>query len=120
MIIWITRITRYIDYITEYGTSLKNFLIIALTILPNLLILTIPISSFVAVIFLYNKLIKNNEIIIFQNSGLKKSNLLLPVFFMSLFAMLFSYYLTFYLLRIGNTKFDKTRMELKNDAVKVL
>lgn len=120
LVIWITRVTRYINYITEYGTSLRNFLIIIFNILPSLLTLTIPLSSFITVIFLYNKLIKNNELIIFQNAGLKKRQLLLPVFFMSLIALLFLYYLTFSLLRISNVKFNETKMELKNDAVKVL
>lgn len=119
-IIWITRIIRYIYYITEYGLNIKNFITIILNILPNLLMLTIPVSAFMSTIFLYNKLIKNNELIIFQNSGLKTMHLITPILMMSIFILIISYSITLHFLVLSNIKFENIKDSMKNDAVKVL
>lgn len=120
MVVWITRTTRYIYYITDYGLSFVNFIVIIVNVLPNLLMLTLPISSFMSIIFSYNKLIKNNELIIFQNLGLKKINFLIPVFIFSFFVSILYYTITLYLLQLSNIKFEKIKLSMRNDAVKVL
>lgn len=119
-IIWITRIIRYIYYITEYGLNIKNFLTIIVNVLPSLLLLTIPVSAFMSIIFLYNKLIKNNELIIFQNAGLKTKHFMIPILIMSIIIVTISYSITLHFLVLSNIKFENTKEYMKNDAVKVL
>ena len=120
MIVWITRTIRYVYYITNYGISLKNFVTIITCILPELLMITIPISAFISVIFVYNKMTKNNELIILQSSGVRKINCLVPVLFSSIFVLILSYSITIYLMQRCSVAFENTKQSTKNDAIKVL
>ena len=119
-IIWITRTIRYLYFITEYGVDFRTFLLIITTILPDLLLLSIPISSFLAVMFLYNKLIKNNELLILQNAGVSKIGFIFPVLFLSLFTMIISYFITLYLSPKSNMIFENQKKSISSDIVNVL
>ena len=119
-IIWITRTIRYLYFITEYGVDFRNFLLIIVSILPDLLLLSIPISTFLSVMFLYNKLIKNNELLILQNAGVNKFGFLSPVIFLSIIACFFCYFITFYLSPKSNTVFENQKVAVSNDIANVL
>lgn len=120
IIIWITRTIRYVYFITEYGIDLKTFILIITLILPDLLIFSIPISTFLAIIFLYNKLIKNNEMVILQNAGVGKSGFLFPPFVLSLIVMFCLYSITLYLSPKSNRIFEEQKEEIRNNMVNVL
>ena len=119
-IIWITRTIRYLYFITEYGVDFRNFLLIITSILPDLLIFSIPISAFLSVMFLYNKLIKNNELLILQNAGVNKKGFLIPVLLLSFVAVGFCYFITFYLSPKSNIMFENQKITVKNDIANVL
>ena len=119
-IIWITRTIRYLYFITEYGIDFRNFLLIIVSILPDLLLLSVPISTFLSVMFLYNKLIKNNELLILQNAGVSKFGFLSPVIFLSIIASIFCYFITFYLSPKANTVFENQKVAVSNDIANVL
>ena len=120
IIIWITRTIRYIYFITEYGIDFKTFLLIISLILPDLLNFSIPISIFLSIIFVYNKLIKNNELIILQNAGVTKNGFLFPPFVLSIFIMGFLYFITLYLSPKSNIMFETQKEEIRNNMMNVL
>lgn len=119
-IIWITRVINYLSFITEYGISLKNFLIIISYVIPNMLLITIPISIILTAITVNNKLIKNNELIILQNTGVSKQKLIIPIAILNVFIAIFMYGLTFYLIPYVNVKFDEMKILIKNDISNLL
>ena len=90
-IICITRITRYIGYITEYGLTVGNFLKMIALIVPNMIVITTPITLIISTIFVMNKFMSSNELIILQNFSINKFNLLKPLLILNIIAMLFSY-----------------------------
>ncbi len=119
-IIWTTRIIRYISYITDYGVDLIGFIRIIISVLPNLLLITIPISAFITIIFCYNKLIKNNELIILQNSGLKLFDMITPPLIMSFFLCAFSFLVILYFLPKSNVEFENIKVYLRNSITNIL
>lgn len=119
-IIWITRIIKYIFFITEYGLDFKSFFKIIISVLPNLLLITFPLSAFISIIFFYNKLIKNNELIILQNSGLTKTHLLLPSLFLSIFICFMSFSITLYFLPKNNIEFENIKIYMKSSIANIL
>lgn len=118
--IWVTRSIRYLGYITKYGLSFNEFFEIILSVLPNLLVLIIPICTFISTIIYYSKINKNNELIILQNSGLRKKDLLIPSFSIGLISCLVLYFIMFYILPRGNILFSKLYDSMRHNAVKFL
>lgn len=95
-------------------------MILIVLILPSLLTIIIPISLIITNITTYNKLIKNNEIVILQNCGIKNNLILFPSFLLSLFACLLILYLTFYSIPNAEKNFEKLKDYIKNDITNII
>jgi lipopolysaccharide export LptBFGC system permease protein LptF len=113
-------VINYLEYITEYGLSLRNFITIILLVLPNLLLITVPLSLFLSVIFTYNKLIKNNEIIILQSVGVKKPHLIEPVAYFNVIVALLLYLNTMFFIPKTNRQSDNMKEVMKNDLINLM
>lgn len=118
--IWVTRSIRYLEYITKYGLSFSEFFEVILSVLPNLLVLIIPICTFISIILYYSKINKNNELVILENSGLSKKSLLIPSFLIGLISCFILYFIMFYILPKGNIMFSKLYNSMRYNAVKFL
>ena len=119
-IICITRITRYIGYITEYGLTVGNFLKMIALIVPNMIVITTPITLIISTIFVMNKFMSSNELIILQNFSINKFNLLKPLLILNIIAMLFSYYIILFFEAEVNIKYDKLVANIKQDLVNLV
>ncbi len=51
-IIWLTRIIRYLDFVTDKNMHIYDFLSLILLLLPMLGEVLLPVITFIAVIFL--------------------------------------------------------------------
>lgn len=119
-IIWVTRSIKYIKYITEYGLEINIFFQVILLILPPLMLIILPISIIITNILIYNKLIKNNELIILQNSGVSKKSILFASFLLSLACSSYIFYLTFFLIPKTDYKLINIQKNMKNNIINVL
>jgi lipopolysaccharide export LptBFGC system permease protein LptF len=109
-----------LEYITEYGLSVKNFIAIISLLLPNLLIITTPLSLFLSVTFAYAKLVKNNEIVILQSVGVKKSQLTKPVIYLNVIATVLLCLNVMFFIPQTNKKSDNMKEIMKNDIVNLM
>jgi lipopolysaccharide export system permease protein len=119
-IIWITRIINYLEYITEYGLGVKNFIIIILLLLPGLLTITASLSLFLSVIFAYDRLIKNNEMVILQNAGVGKFQLVKPTIYLSAIVVALLFFNTMFLIPKTNKQFSHMKEIMKNDIINLM
>ncbi len=71
-LIWFSRAISFVSYITENGVEVQQIISLFVLILPWLLLFIVPVSLFVAILIIFNRLIVNNEITILKNSGLTK------------------------------------------------
>jgi len=76
--LWLAQSLRYVDIVVENGAPLHMFVWLALLTLPTFLSLTLPIALFVAVIFTYNRLTHDSELIAMRASGLSPRSLAAP------------------------------------------
>lgn len=117
---WLTRSIGYFDYITNYGLSLIDFIKITSSILPNILILVIPICSSIATIIYYTRISQNNELVILRNSGLNKRKLIISPFISGLIVCMFSYFIMFSLIPKANLAFEQAVNLLKRNFVNII
>ena len=77
-IVWLSRSLKYIDLIINKGLSLSSYFWFVSLIAPKILALLLPLISFVAVIYTYQKLKGESELLIIETFGLSKLFLMVP------------------------------------------
>src|SRR5918911_1969275 len=78
--IWLAQSLRLIDLIVNRGLSAELFLYLALLILPRFLDVVLPIGAFIAVLFVFNRLTSESELVVMRAAGLSPLSLARPVF----------------------------------------
>ena len=77
-IVWLSRSLKYIDLIINKGLSLSSYFWFVSLIAPKILALLLPLISFVAVIYTYQKLKGESELLVIETFGLSKLFLMVP------------------------------------------
>ena len=97
-IVWLSRSLKYIDLIINKGLSLSSYFWFVSLIAPKILALLLPLISFVAVMYTYQKLKGESELLIIETFGLSKLFLMIPAIMfggiVALFLLLIEVYLS--------------------------
>lgn len=115
LLIWFSRAIGFVKYVTENGVSLSQFFYLFILILPWLLIFIAPISLFAAILLIFNRMLTNNEITIFKNSGLTKLQICYPVILLATIISLFCFIVSFYLMPYANKELRLSRVNIENN-----
>ena len=78
--VWLVELLRLIDLIVNRGLSLGLFLYLAMLILPRFIDAVLPIAVFIAVLFTYNRLITESELVVMRSAGVSQLSLARPAF----------------------------------------
>ena len=119
-IVWLMQALRYIDFIVNQGVSIVLFLKLTLLLVPWLLLTIIPPAFFCAVIFTYNKLHSDSELVVMQTMGLDKWRLTQPALRVGLCITAIAYLISFYLQPLSYQAFRDTQLFLRNNYVSIL
>ncbi len=119
-IVWLMQALRYIDFIVNQGVSILLFLKLTLMLVPFLLLTIIPPAFFCAVIFTYNKLQADSELVVMQSMGLDKWRLTMPALRVGLWFTLIAYFLALYLQPLSFRSFQDMKVFLRNNYVSIL
>src|SRR6476659_5609331 len=68
--VWLAQSLRLVDLIVNRGLSAELFLYLALLILPRFLDIVLPIGAFIAVLFTFNRLTSESELVAMRSVGL--------------------------------------------------
>src|ERR1051326_8833097 len=78
--VWLAQSLRLIDLIVNRGLSVELFLFLALLILPRFLDIVLPVGAFIAVLFVFNRLTSESELVVMRSAGMGPLSLARPVF----------------------------------------
>jgi len=73
LIVWVLQAVNYLDFVSEDGHSFKVYFMYSLLSLPKIYSKLILFVFFISVFFTISRYEENNEILIFWNYGIKKS-----------------------------------------------
>lgn len=118
--VWLVQALRLIDLIVNRGLSVAIFLHLAILILPRFIDVVLPIAVFVAVLFVYNKLIAESELVVMRAAGVSPLALAGPALFTGAVGTLLLYALSLYLLPAANRSFKDLQFEIRNRFASVL
>lgn len=102
-------LSQFLKFINQYlskGFDLSSIVYLLILILPPLIVYVAPITIFCSIYYVYNKLLSDNEIVIFETSGISRYKLALP-------AITFAAIITIscYLITIFVTPYFKREMQ---------
>src|SRR6266487_5219909 len=112
--IWLAQSLRLIDLIVNRGLSIDVFLYLAALILPRFLDIVLPIGVFIAVLFTFNRLTAESELVVMRSSGLSHVALAKPVLMLAGIAFLVLMSLSVYFLPASNRAFKDLQFEIRS------
>src|SRR6266581_4853900 len=115
--IWLAQSLRLIDLIVNRSLSIDIFLYLAALILPRFLDIVLPIGVFIAVLFTFNRLTAESELVVMRSSGLSHVALAKPVLMLAGIAFLVLMSLSVYFLPASNRAFKDLQFEIRNRFV---
>lgn len=80
-------------YLIDRGVQLYHFFYLSTLIIPYLLFAILPFVTMISVIYIYNKLVEEKQLIILQICGNSNIKLIQPVLYFAIIVSILSYYL---------------------------
>lgn len=77
-IVWLTQSLRFLQLVMNRGLPLGTWLELTTYMLPGFFTLILPIAYFCVVLFVYNKLSMDKELVVVQAAGMSRAALALP------------------------------------------
>lgn len=118
--IWLTQSLRFIDIVINKGLPFTTFLRLTLYLFPDIFGVILPIAFFISVLFTYNKLENDHELIIYRAVGISDIKLATPVFMLGLLIMVFLYYVNISLMPKTLRHFKDMEYTIRNQASAIL
>lgn len=119
-VVWLTQSLRFVDLIINKGLSFGLFVYMTALLLPSLLSTILPIALFVAVIYVYHRLIIDSEILVLKASGVSNLRLVAPAVFMALVVMTGSYAINLHFMPSGFRAFKDLQAQIRDSFATVL
>jgi lipopolysaccharide export system permease protein len=118
--VWLVQSLRLVDLIVNRGLSVGLFAYLAALILPRLVDVVLPIAVFVAILFVYNKLIAESELVVMRATGMSSGALARPAVLVGIFATVVLYAQSLYLTPAANRAFKDLQFQIRNRFASVL
>ena len=68
-IMWLFQTIRLLEIVINRGAPISNFLLMSVTVIPLWLTIAVPISAFVAVVWVFQRAVADRELLVMQASG---------------------------------------------------
>ena len=91
-IIWLTQSLRFVDLITNKGIAVSLFAKLTSLLMPRIFTILCPISLFAAVLFVYNRMLSDRELVVMKAAGITPWQNAKPAVFLGLAMACFNFY----------------------------
>lgn len=119
-VLWLTQSLRFVEMIVSKGISALTFLALTLLLMPTFLVVIIPISLFAVVLFTYNKLNVDRELVVMRAAGLSHWALARPGLALGIAATVVGWLMTLWLIPMSVGAFRDLQWGIRNDLSNVL
>ena len=119
-VVWLIQSLRFVEMIVNRGLSVAVFIWFTALLLPSFISVILPIAMLIAVLFTYNRLMVDSELVVMRAAGLSHRRLAAPAIVLAALATLFAYGLTLYILPASYHQFKETQAEIRNTYTSVL
>ncbi|MCR5506626.1 MAG: LPS export ABC transporter permease LptF [bacterium] len=119
-IAWLSQVIRLLSYLVNNNIGFWSFLKMTSLLIPDLLVIIFPIALFAVILFVYNKLTSDKELIIMEAVGMSARDLSRPTIILSIIITLICFLVTLYFSPIYATKYRTFIFDNQNDVSALL
>ena len=116
-IMWLARSLNYVDLIINKGMSLISFLWYAGLIIPQIFALILPIVTFISIVYTYNKLWTDSELIVLRSAGLSNFHIALPAITFGFVVAIFVILVELYIAPANYSRFKDLQSDMRNKFI---
>lgn len=114
--IWLMQSMRFIDVILNQGLPFSTFLNLIFYLLPDLISFVLPSALLIGILFVYNRLTADQELIIFRSVGLSDLQLAKPTLILAAAVTAILYIISLYLMPIAFRNFRDLEHGIRNTS----
>lgn len=115
-IIWLTQSLRFVDLITNKGISIGLFAELTSLLMPRIFTILSPISVFAAVLFVYNRMLSDRELVVMKAAGISPWQNAKPAVIFGILLALFNVYVMNIGIPQAENRFNELQWRIKNDV----
>ncbi len=119
-ILWLSQSLRFVDLIVNRGLDASTFFHLVLLLLPNYLVVILPIAAFSAVLFTYNRLVGDRELMVMAAAGVSPLRLAFPALLLAALVTIIGYALYLTILPTSYRQFHEFQWDLRYNFTHVL
>lgn len=110
---WMIQIMSMMRFLLNYGVELDNFLGLTALMIPFIVSIILPFVTFIAVMFVYNKLISDNEITVMAASSLSPWQIARPAIIFAAVLCALHLMLNLWLVPVSQARFYNVQWNLR-------
>lgn len=114
-IIWLTQSLRFVDLITNKGVSVSLFAEMTSLLMPRIFTILAPISLFAAVLFVYNRMLSDRELVVMKAAGISPWQNAKPALFCGIIMAILNIWIMNYGIPMAENRFNDLQWQVKND-----
>lgn len=118
--VWLTQSLRFIELIVNRGLSIGAYLYLTLLLLPSFLAMLLPIGLFAGMLFTYNRLMADSELIVLRAAGLGPGQLARPALLLSVGVVVVGAILTLVFMPLSYREFKDLESDFRSDYSAIL
>ena len=115
-IIWLTQSLRFVDLITNKGLPISTFVLMTSLLMPRIFSILCPICLFVAVLFVYTRMLNDRELIVMKAAGISPWQNSKPALLVGILLSIFNAYVLNYGIASSEKHFDEIQWQVKNNV----
>ena len=119
-LIWLSQSLRLIDWIVNKGVSVGLFIELTLLVLPNFIAIITPLAFFIVLLFVYQRLLADRELVVMKAAGMSAFDLAKPAVYVGLLLVGLGYCLTLWLVPYSVSQFKELQFKIRNNLAQVV
>lgn len=120
LLIWLTQSLRFVELVVNRGLSFAVFLQLTSMMIPSFVVVILPITTFVVVLFVYQRLASDRELVVMRAAGVSPGRLSRPALTLATIAALCGWLLHAYVVPWSYGQFREFQFEIRNRMAAVL
>lgn len=110
---WMIQILTMLKFLITYGISLWDFLGLTSLMFPFIVSIILPFVIFISALFVYNKMVADNEVTVMASVGLSPWQLARPVLRLAVFIAVIHWGLNLFVVPATQVQFYNTQWEMR-------
>ena len=113
-LIWLTQSLRFVELVVNHGLSMWVFLHLTALLVPSFIAVILPITTFIVIQFVYQRLAGDRELTVMRAAGLSPLALARPALVLATLVVVTCYILNLWLVPLSLSAFRDFQWEIRN------